>query len=156
MNPRYSWLFVMLFILFSCTNLVDYSEQKAIKGASWLVNDVCRFEYLVKDTITPKDIFINLRHTGMYKYSNIYFFVTTLAPNGMSIKDTVEFTLADKRGKWAGAGIGDICDVELAYKRNVRFGQSGRYILYIQHGMRDQKLEEITDIGISINNYRGN
>jgi gliding motility-associated lipoprotein GldH len=156
MRIKNNLLVFILLLIVSCSNLEDFSEKTTIKGASWPIKDKCRFEYNVNDTVASKDIFINLRHTGMYKYSNIYFFVTTLAPNGKSLTDTVEFTLADKRGKWAGSGIGDLYDVELAYKRNVRFGQQGRYILYIQHGMRDQQLEDITDVGISIRNTTNN
>jgi gliding motility-associated lipoprotein GldH len=150
MKLRNSLPVLFTFLLFSCSNLDDFSANKTIESALWDVNNICRFEYDVTDTISTKDMFINLRHSGLYKYSNIYFFVTTLAPNGKTLKDTVEYTLADARGKWAGSGIGDLYDVELAYKRNVRFAQQGRYIFYIQHGMRDKQLEAVTDVGISV------
>jgi gliding motility-associated lipoprotein GldH len=154
MKTKVNILIFLLFLLVGCSNLSDFAENKVIKGATWDINDICRYEYLSTDTTNAKDIFINLRHTGMYKYSNIYFFVTTLAPDGKSLKDTVEFTLANARGKWSGSGIGDIYDVELAYKRYVKFGQPGRYIFYVQHGMRDKKLEDVTDVGISIRDGR--
>ena len=64
--------------------------------------------------------------------------------------DTVEFTIADNKGKWIGSGIGDIHDVRLVYRRNVRFGQTGNYVFYIQHGMRETEIKEITDVGIRI------
>lgn len=156
MMTKNSWFIVVALLVIACSNLDEFSESKVIKGALWDVNDICRFEYNVTDTISSKDLYINLRHSGLYKYSNIFFFVTTLAPNGKSIKDTVEYTLADIRGKWAGSGIGDLHDVQLAYKRNVRFGQQGRYMLYIQHGMRDLQLEAVTDVGISVRNSTNN
>lgn len=156
MKIKNSWFIIIAISIIACSYLDEYSESKVIKGGSWDVNDICRYEYNVTDTISAKDLFINLRHTGLYKYSNIFFFVTTLAPNGKSIKDTVEYTLADIRGKWAGSGIGDLHDVELAYKRNIKFGQQGRYIIYIQHGMRDRQLEAVTDVGISVRNSSTN
>lgn len=141
--------FIMLFT-FACGPFDEYTQNIAVNNASWPIDKSLRFEYLSQDTLAEKDFFINLRHTGLYKYNNIYFFITILAPNGENIKDTVEFTLANPEGKWAGKGIGDLYDVRLAYKHNIRFGQLGKYTFIIQHGMRDLKLEEITDVGISI------
>ena len=139
-----------LLILASCTNTNVYDKLEAIKDASWASKNIIRLEYVVQDTATAQDIFINLRHTGLYKYNNIYLFVTTTAPNGKNIKDTVEFALAQPSGKWLGSGVGDILDCRLAYKRQVRFGQRGKYIFYIQHGMRDTNLAEILDVGLRI------
>ncbi len=137
-----------------CSNLNDFDQNISIDNSSWAIDKVLRFEYNSKDTLNGKDIFVNLRHTGLYKYNNIFLFVTTLAPNGESIKDTTEFILANNSGKWFGSGIGDISDVRLVYKHNVKFGQVGKYVFYVQHGMRDKKLDEIVDVGIHIQNSK--
>lgn len=127
-----------------------FEKNQTVENASWPDSKILRYEYTSSDTLNPKDFFINLRHTGLYKYNNIFLFVTTIAPNGQSLKDTVEFTIADNKGKWIGSGIGDIHDIRLAYRRNVRFGQTGNYVFYIQHGMRETELKDITDVGIRI------
>ena len=141
-------LFPLIFA--ACVNLNVFEKNQAVENASWPIHKIYRFEYSSTDTINTKDFFINLRHTGLYKYSNIFMFVTTIAPNGQNIKDTVEFTIADNKGKWIGSGIGDIHDIRLVYRRRIRFGQTGNYIFYIQHGMREEELKEITDVGIRI------
>jgi gliding motility-associated lipoprotein GldH len=127
-----------------------YDKTYPISDAKWESKNILRFEYTEQDTAIAKDIYLTLRHTGLYNYNNIFLFVTTLAPNGKSIKDTVEFSLAQTDGKWIGSGIGDVLDCRLAYKRMVKFGQQGKYIFYIQHGMRDLKLPEILDVGLRI------
>ena len=140
---------LVLFIV-SCINLNKFDQNIPIKHSEWNIDNILRFAYNSEDTAHSKDVFINFRHTGLYKYNNIILFVTTLAPDGNSIKDTIEFTIADAKGKWVGSGIGDVSDVRLAYRHNVKFGQLGKYIFYIQHGMRDIKLEEVVDVGIRI------
>lgn len=148
-NNLFIYIFSIL-VLASCTNTSVYDKSEAIKNASWNSNNIIRLEYTVQDTANAQDIYINLRHTGLYKYNNIFLFVTTTAPNAKSIKDTIEFSLAKPDGKWLGSGIGDVLDCQLVYKRQVRFGQKGKYIFYIQHGMRDINLEEILDVGLRI------
>ena len=141
-----------LFVLWSCKPSIDMAENQNIPEANWEVDNKLRFEYYCNDTLNYKDILFSLRHTGQYPYSNIFLFVTTLAPNGNSQKDTVEFMLADSRGKWFGRGIGDVHSLQLIFKRNIRFGQVGRYIFYIQHGMREKQLKGVTDLGVMIKN----
>jgi gliding motility-associated lipoprotein GldH len=143
-------------ITVSCKPSVDFAENMDIPGANWEAEKPIRFEFLSNDTVNFKDILFNLRHTGQYPYSNLFLFVTTLAPNGNTQKDTVEFLLADNRGRWFGSGIGDVHSLQLVFKRNIRFGQTGRYIFYVQHGMREKVLNGITDLGLLIKNSEPN
>ena len=151
MNPnKFCVLICFLFILFACGNLNVYEKNEPIKNSTWSTKNLIRFEYLANDTLTEKNIQINLRHTGLYKYNNIFLFVTTLAPNGKSIVDTTEFTIASTSGKWLGSGIGDLYDTRLVFKKNIRFSQNGKYVFLIQHGMRDINLKEVSDVGLHI------
>lgn len=143
---------LMSFGIWQCKPSADLAQNADIPDAQWEISKSIRFEYYCNDTLNTKDILFTIRHTGQYPYSNLYLFVTTMAPNGNKQKDTVEFLLADSRGKWFGSGIGDIHSLQLIFKRNIRFGQLGRYIFYIQHGMREKKLQGITDVGILIKN----
>ena len=52
-------------------------------------------------------------------FRNIYLFVTTTSPDGKSITDTLQYNLADEKGKWYGKGFGDIHELKLPYKSNV-------------------------------------
>ena len=54
-------------------------------------------------------------------FRNIYLFVTTTSPDGKTITDTLQYNLADEKGKWYGKGFGDIHELNLPYKSNVYF-----------------------------------
>lgn len=145
--------FVMLLsISWGCKPSADMAENQDIPHARWDMNKPLRFEYQCNDTLNYKDILFTIRHTGQYPFSNLFLFITTMAPNGSTQKDTVEFMLANARGKWFGSGIGDVYSLQLIFRRNIRFGQKGRYIFYIHHGMREKELNGITDLGILIKN----
>lgn len=141
---------MLIFLITSCININLHEQNISIDHSAWPFDKILRYEYYSGDTLAPKEFSVNLRHTGLYKYNNIYLFITTIAPNGKSIKDTVEYTLVSDKGKWIGSGIGDIHDIRLAYKHKIRFAQQGKYIFYIQHGMRDNVLHGIIDVGIRI------
>ncbi len=73
-----------------------------------------------------------------------------MAPNGNKIIDTLEYNLADAKGRWIGKGLSDIKNIKLGYKKAVRFSQNGKYMFYVTHGMRENELEGIIDVGIII------
>jgi gliding motility-associated lipoprotein GldH len=82
--------------------------------------------------------------------SNLYMFITTTAPSGHSIVDTVEVVLADDKGKWLGSGLGDIWDLQQPYKQNVRFAQRGSYSFEFEQAMRVERLPFILDVGLRV------
>ena len=136
--------------ILSCSYRDVYEKYLTLEKGNWPSTKILNYDYQSIDTLQVYNIFINIRHTGSYQYDNIYLFVTTQAPNGNTHKDTVEFILADEHGKWTGNGIGDMFDVRLAFKRNIRFGQIGDYSFQIKQAMRDNVLKYITDVGIRV------
>jgi gliding motility-associated lipoprotein GldH len=141
-------------LLISCDPNRIFEKNIRIPDGIWDRNNPVRFEVVVEDTITPHNLYINVRNTGMYPVSNLYLFVTTIAPSGHTIKDTVQVILADERGKWLGKGLGDIWDYQKLYKEQVRFAQKGEYIFEYEQAMRLEKLPFILDVGLRVEKAR--
>jgi gliding motility-associated lipoprotein GldH len=141
-------------LLISCDPNSVFEKNIRIPDGIWDRNNPVRFEVVVEDTITPHNLYINVRNTGMYPVSNLYLFVTTIAPSGHTIKDTVQVILADERGKWLGKGLGDIWDNQKLYKEQVRFAQKGEYIFEYEQAMRLEKLPFILDVGLRVEKAR--
>lgn len=133
-----------------CVNTSVFEQNQSIEKARWEAENALRFEFIANDTLANHNVFLNVRHTGNYAYSNLYLFVTTQAPNGRLHIDTLEFTLANTTGKWIGKGIGDVYDLRMVYKKNIRFGQQGKYSFKIEQAMREPVLDGIADVGIRI------
>jgi len=108
------------------------------------------FRIPVKDTITSNNIYFIIRTGSSYPYRNIFLFVTTTAPGGNSLTDTLEYDLADEKGDWYGKGFGDIHELTLPYKSDVFFPVSGTYQINVQHGMRIEDLKGIYDFGVRV------
>ncbi|MBN1108666.1 MAG: gliding motility lipoprotein GldH [Bacteroidales bacterium] len=144
---------VVMLSCLSCNSSLVYTDSKTIDGAVWDLFDKAEFEFRSADTLKSLNVSLTLRTASHYPYRNIFLFVTTTAPDGKSITDTLEYQLADDKGHWLGKGFGDIHELNLPYKKNVFFPMKGSYVFSIQHGMRDHSLRGVYDLGISIVNF---
>lgn len=134
----------------ACDKNLFFEVNKEIPDQQWSMNQEIQFLPNITDTNTVFNIFLNIRNTGNYPNSNLYLFVTTTAPSGQWIKDTVNIQLADQKGKWLGSGIGDIFFSRKLFKKNVRFPATGVYKFSIRQGMRMDELKGIRDVGLRI------
>lgn len=146
----YFFLSLLSMLFFACNSRTVYEESMTVKESVWNWQQKAQFEFDIKDTATPNNIFINIRNTNKYKFSNLYLFVTLTAPDGNFMKDTFNCVLADEKGNWLGKGSGDIRENHVIWKKDVVFPQSGKYTIDIVQAMREKKLEGITDVGIDI------
>ena len=100
------------------------------------------------------DVFIDVRHTGEYPFSDLFLFVDLTGPGGRTARDTVECLLADPSGQWYGKGLGfifaDRYQAKVLYKLGNRFPAGGRYSITLEQAMRTDKLEGVLDIGVSV------
>lgn len=150
-----TWLIVVCATIlvggvFSCNDSIVFAENQGMEGNVWKSDDVKTFKVDVTDTISPLNIFVNLRTTVDYPYSNIYVFLYSEFPDGTSDKDTLEFLLAKSDGEWLGENSGTIVEFKGLIASGGRFSVSGEYIFKMQHAMREDELGEIVDIGIKI------
>ena len=140
----------------ACDSTGIYDQNISTDNEAWNRKSVARFEVNITDTLSANNVYINLRNTSDYPNSNLYLFVTTTAPNGATIKDTLECILADSYGKWLGKGVGKIKDNQIPYKRMVKFPVSGTYTFEVEQAMRVESLPGIVNVGLRIERAQSN
>jgi gliding motility-associated lipoprotein GldH len=121
---------------------------------TWVLTDIPVFKVSITDTANSNNVLFTIRSGSSFPFRNIYLFVTTTSPDGKQITDTLQYELADEKGKWYGKGFGDIHELNLPYKSNVFFPVKGIYEFKIQHGMRIENLKGVYDIGVKIEKYK--
>lgn len=151
---------LFLAVLFNgCTENVLFQEDAQTPNGVWERNWNPTFSFEVADTVNAHDVYLDLRHTGDYPFSNLYAFVTLTAPDSTRLVDTVECTLADPSGRWYGKGQGfissDRFQAHVLYKLRNKFPHAGRYSLTLEQAMRVDKLEGIIDVGVSVEKSKG-
>ena len=143
-------LLIIMVLSSSCDKKRVFENYLKIEARGWNQDSVKTFTFQVIDTIGYHNIYINLRNQATYNFSNIWLFIRLYSPDGKFLTDTAQFLLADPAGKWMGKGLGGIIDNQLPYLQNVYFPRSGSYQISIQHGMRQEMLKGISDIGVRI------
>lgn len=143
-------LFISLIMLAACGPQTLLTETTEIKDGEWRFEDSRTVSCDVRDTLTPFNFHVLLRHGANYKYQNLIIYFKQYYPNNTYTIDTIDCPLADNSGRWYGSGIGDLLDNRIMFKRNVQFPMAGVYNFELQHAMRSDTVEEIYDIGLLI------
>lgn len=147
-------LYIVTVTLSSCSHGVLYQKYITIPNHVWDFNAPILFKANIQDTVSGYNIFVNVRNSDSYEYSNLYLFIDIATPMHTHTRDTLECILADQSGRWLGEGLGDIWDNRILYKRNVRFPKNGEYDFKFTQAMRDDKLQMIMDMGLTIEKVR--
>ena len=135
---------VMLFLA-GCSNSIQYSRFTPISSQEWNMDSLAQFDYLIEDTMADYQMLIYVRHTEQYPYQNMWLFV-----DDAGRQDTIEFYLADDRGRWLGDKHHGFIEMPVLYESNYHFPDTGKYCISVQQGMRDSVLRGVMDIGVEI------
>jgi len=155
-NNVWSLFIILAIAITSCDSSQVFDEYKEIPS-NWHKNDIAKFNIVSPDTTKHYNLFVNIRNTSSFKYSNLFLVVEMNFPNGKTVKDTLEYLMAKPSGEFLGIGFTDIKENKLFYKEDFIFKESGDYKVNIQHAMREngsirgiEILEGITDVGFRI------
>ena len=105
-----------------------------------------RFDFVIEEKKAAYDIIFYVRHTERYPYQNMWLFVQ----DNRQHSDTIEFYLADDRGRWLGDKHHGFFEMPVLYESNYHFPDTGHYSLSVGHAMRDTLLRGVTDVGVEI------
>ena len=140
-------LFLISFI--ACDSDVIYSEYQSVDDNVWSYDDPKTFTFEMKEDTVPVKIYINLRTTTDYPYSNIFMYLYSDFPNGYSDKDTLEFFLAKPNGEWLGEVSGTVIENTALITKGY-LTTKGNYTFKLEQAMYEDSLPEILDLGITV------
>lgn len=142
--------FVATLLFWSCNKNVIFTEYRKFDKEEWYSKNKAVFEVDIKENNSLNNISLMIRHADSYPYSNVFLFLETTYPDGKSNIDTMEVIMANSKGEWLGSGAGDIFDLKVPIKRNVKFPMTGKYKFSFQQAMRTDPLPLIMDFGFEI------
>jgi len=153
MKPvKISFLFVVLaMVLASCQDqsaIVDTNIE--LNKHNWSYTEKVKIPFTIEQVEKSYNLFLNLRHTSDYKYSNIFLLIHIIDPNGKRTTERKEFKLALPDGEWLGSGSGNLYSYQILFKEKVMFSLKGKYFIELEQNMRDNPLDYITDAGIRV------
>jgi gliding motility-associated lipoprotein GldH len=140
---------LLLLPVASCDSGTVYDRYEHTEQGVWRWQDAMEFRVDISDTLSMNNIYLQVRHTVEYPFSNLYMFVHVKSPLGQHMTDTINMVLAAPDGKWTGKGNGNIRELMLLYRRQTQFRGPGTYVFTLEQAMRQPELP-VTDLGIRI------
>ena len=95
--------------------------MNALPDSNWSQDSTFSYEIDMTNETGLIDLNLEIRHAGNYPYANLFVFLSSEFPDG--------------KGR---------------VRKNVQFNQEGIYTMRLSHGMRQDTLEGIADIGITL------
>lgn len=155
-NKIILFFLVVCFVFIGCDEHHVFDKYQSVPN-KWDKDSVISFKITPPDSTEAYNLFVNLRNTNAYKYNNLFLIVEMVFPHGKTVKDTLEYRMAEPSGKLLGTGFTDVKENKLWYKEQVVFNETGEYTVNIQHAMREsgkvngvKELEGVTDVGFRI------
>jgi gliding motility-associated lipoprotein GldH len=144
-------LAIILLAGVGCTDPNAVTDQSTeIANRNWAYTNKVKFTVNITDVQVPYNLYLNLRVTGDYKYSNMFVLVQQTNPDKKTAGTRYEVKLANPDGEWLGEGSGNMYSYQTPFRLNYTFPAKGTYTFQIEQNMRDNPLREVSDVGIRI------
>lgn len=121
-----------------------------IAGHNWSYTEKVQVPVEISDASLAYNLYLNLRLTASYKYSNIFLLIHTTGPDGKKTTERKEFRLALPDGEWLGSGSGNLYSYQILFRENYKFPIKGKYTFELEQNMRDNPLNSVTDAGVRV------
>lgn len=147
---------VLLFILAfngltSCQDTQTVVDKNfEIAARNWSYTEKVQVPVVITNAKIGYNLFVNLRLTSQYKYSNIFLLIHFTGPDGKKVTERKEFTLARADGEWLGSGSGNLYSYQMLFKENYKFPAEGKYTFELEQNMRDNPLDYVSDAGVRV------
>lgn len=138
-------------LLGSCNDphtVVD--TNTAIPGYNWSYVNKVKYDCKIDDENASYNLYLNLRVTDNYKYSNLFILISESSPGNKARLTRYEVKLATRDGEWLGKGSGNLYSYQVPFKTNYKFAAKGNYHFELEQNMRDNPLHEVSDVGLRI------
>jgi len=151
MKVKYFLFFIVCFLgLISCSDHALMDQNKAIENKVWFNKQVPEFTVTIKDSSIPYNLYLNLRNTMAYPFSNIYVLVHQKNPDNTKKTYQVKLILANREGLWLGNSAGSIFNHQARFLKDFSFPHAGIYSFQLEQNMRLDPLPGIIDVGLRI------
>jgi gliding motility-associated lipoprotein GldH len=148
MKIRSLLLLSCLFI--SCNNKNVFSETKDDFTANqWPKKEVQMFTFLIDDESKNYDFSIKISHIYNYQFESVPIEVGITNPKGETEILFFDLIIKDSEGKDKGECLGDLCDLNQTFKKNVKLSK-GNYTVHISHRFNYDYLPNITSLGLEV------
>ena len=140
---------MVLFI--SCEKNYTYEKVQGIDDYSWDQGNKLAFTVEIEDTSATYNMYLIVRHTADYQFTNLYVNLHTFYPSGKKGSLLKSIELGDNtKLSWLGECMNDICDRQEEIVEGIKFQEKGEYKFLVEQIMRTNPLDDVMGVGLKI------
>src|SRR5471030_3287490 len=122
LHSCFALLIAISLSLSACTDKSAVVDQNTeIVNNNWAYFNKIKVSVKITDASIRYNLYLNLRVTADYKYSNLFTIIRQIGPDKKVFGNRYEFKLADKDGAWLGDGSGNIYSYQIPFLSNYKF-----------------------------------
>jgi gliding motility-associated lipoprotein GldH len=140
---------ILTLLLVSCGEQPMFEKSYSFKSNSWSQKVKPAFKIAIDDTTKAYDFTITFRVTTDYAYNNVWFYLNTKTPDGITAREPFEIKITNPDGTWAGVKTGTVVETNLNFNRR-KLPKKGNYYFTLEQGVTMDKLDEVLDIGLKV------
>ena len=129
--------------IFSCSKPTFFMNYKDFNG-HWPVYEKVLFT-LDKGSENPVNLMIYIRNNKQYPYSNLFLIAKLKTGDSLLLCDTLEYAMADARGKWLGKGFLEVEESKLWWRENYQLPAVENINVQLEHALRSNNSEQGLD-----------
>lgn len=145
------FLIVLSFVfLQACSENNYYQENVSLPQTGWDMNEAVVFNTQIDDMQSFYNLKININYGTNYAYNNLWLFIKTTSPSNKMQIDTINCFFTDYEHNWTGKCNKEHCNIIVPFADSVKFIEPGVYKFEIIHGLRENVIQNINEIGLII------
>lgn len=145
------FLFLLAGLFSGCMQINRFERNIQIPKQEWHYAFEPEIKFDISDTTSLYNVYLTLRHTDQYAYSNVWLEISTQQPGETTFqKERFELGLQEAGGKWLGTGYADIWELRHLLFESLKLRKAGTYTIRIRQIMRDEPLRYIMNVGVRV------
>ncbi len=144
-------LLLGLLLVTACTPNTVFESADSMQAAGWDFEQQPITSVDIQDTTAAYDLYLVIRHTTNYPFSNLWITLHTTYPGGQTGSLRKQLLIGDNEAQqWRTDCLRNVCTGLLPILEGHRFTESGTYQFRLEHIMRTNPLPGIMDVGLRI------
>ena len=145
-------LFIFVAFNLSCNSNRIYHEKYTFSNYQWSAKKTLLFypELKAEDIDKEYKLEINIRYIQGFPYKYLNLLLKINRPDGSEATKEISMQIVTDDKQYRGDGAGDIWDLDYALNEPIAFDQTGKYTIEIISMMKENPVNFINEIGISI------
>ena len=139
---------IITIVLNACNSDVHFKKFVKTENLEWLKTDKINISVENEDDSSNFNVFIAFRFADGFQFNAIPLTIVEKTPVG-NFTNTIAIKTRDEKGSYIGEVSGDIWDIEVPLKTNVKLAK-GNYTFEIEHNLPVAKAQMVMEVGLII------